>query len=74
LLVGGGDASVAEQMSHGVTVSQPSDTGGCATLISDTGSGRPLTGMAAGERRLWQKRPFLDAPGRVVLDDGQCTS
>ena len=40
LLVGGGDAGVAEQVSHGrVTVSQPSDTGGCATLISDTDSG-----------------------------------
>ena len=39
LLVGGGDAGVAEQMSHGVTVSQPSDSGGGATLISDTSSG-----------------------------------
>jgi hypothetical protein len=39
LLVGGGDADIAEQVSHGVTVSQPSDSGGCATLISDTGSG-----------------------------------
>jgi hypothetical protein len=40
LLVGGGDAGVAKQVSHRPTVSQPSDTGGCATLISDTGSGR----------------------------------
>jgi hypothetical protein len=39
LLVGGGDAGVAEQVSHGLTVAQPSDSGGCATLISDTGSG-----------------------------------
>jgi hypothetical protein len=47
LLVGGGDAGIAEQMSHGVTVSQPSDTGGCATLISDTSSGR----LRAASRR-----------------------
>jgi hypothetical protein len=39
VLVGGGDAGVAEQMSHELTVAQPSDSGGCATLISDTGSG-----------------------------------
>jgi hypothetical protein len=39
VLVGGGDASIAEQVSHGVTVSQPSDSNDCATLISDTGSG-----------------------------------
>jgi hypothetical protein len=32
LLVGGGDACVAEEMTHTGTVSQPSDTGGgCAT-------------------------------------------
>ena len=31
LLVGGGDAGIAEQMSHCVTVSQPSDSGGCVT-------------------------------------------
>jgi hypothetical protein len=37
LLVGGGDASVAEQMSHAPTVAQPCDSAGCATLISDTG-------------------------------------
>jgi hypothetical protein len=39
VLVGGGDTGIAEQMSHGVTVSQPSDSGGYATLISDTSSG-----------------------------------
>ena len=42
VLVGGGDAGIAELMSHAVTVSQPSDSGGCATLISDTGSGHLL--------------------------------
>jgi hypothetical protein len=31
LLVGGGDAGMAEQVTHGVTVSQPSDSNGCAT-------------------------------------------
>jgi hypothetical protein len=31
VLVGGGDPSVAEEMTHTGTVSQPSDTGGCAT-------------------------------------------
>ncbi|MDQ3929813.1 MAG: hypothetical protein M3328_11810, partial [Chloroflexota bacterium] len=48
LLVGGGDAGVAEQVSNGLTVSQPSDSGGCATLISDTGSGRLLRGLRRG--------------------------
>ena len=40
MLVGGGDAGVAEQVSHGVTVAEPCDSDGCATLISVTGSGR----------------------------------
>jgi hypothetical protein len=40
VLVGGGDAGIAEQVSHAPTVSQPSDTSDCATLISDTGSGQ----------------------------------
>jgi hypothetical protein len=44
LLVGGGDASVAEQMSHVETVAEPCDSSGCATLISDTGCGRVLSG------------------------------
>ena len=48
LLVGGGDAGIPEQMSHGVTVSQPSDSGGCATLISDTGSGHLQGGLGRG--------------------------
>jgi hypothetical protein len=48
LLVGGGDAGVAEQVSHARTVSQPSDTGGCATLISDTGSGRLPAALRRG--------------------------
>ena len=38
LLVGGGDPGIAKEMSHGATVSQPSDSSDCATLISDTGS------------------------------------
>jgi hypothetical protein len=38
LLVGGGDPGIAKEMSHGATVSQPSDTSDCTTLISDTGS------------------------------------
>jgi len=33
LLVGGGDAGVAEQMAHVSTVAEPCDSGGCATLI-----------------------------------------
>jgi len=33
---------VAEQMSHGGSVTQPNNWGGCATLISDTSSGRLL--------------------------------
>ena len=48
VLVGGGDAGIAEQVSHGLTVSQPSDTGGCAMLISDTGSGRLREGWRRG--------------------------
>jgi hypothetical protein len=48
LLVSGGDAGVAKQVSHAPTVSQPSDTGGCVTLISDTGSGRPPSGFWRG--------------------------
>jgi hypothetical protein len=54
LLVGGGDAGIAEQMSHAGTVSQPSDRGWCATLISDTGSGhrwRPWRQGSGGCRR-----------------------
>ena len=42
LLVGGGDAGIAKQMSHGGSVAEPYDRPGCATLISDTGSGRML--------------------------------
>jgi hypothetical protein len=34
VLVGGGDAGIAEQVSHALTVSQPSDTGGYATLMA----------------------------------------
>jgi hypothetical protein len=60
LLVGGGDTGIAEQMSHGVTVSQPSDSGGCPTLISDTSFWTPIAALAAGERCLSQKRPFED--------------
>jgi hypothetical protein len=41
VLVGGGDAGIAEQVSHGGSVAEPCDRGGCATLISDTSSGRP---------------------------------
>ena len=39
LLVGGGDAGIAKQMSHSRSVAEPYDRAGCATLISDTGSG-----------------------------------
>jgi hypothetical protein len=48
LLVGGGDAGIAEQMSHGRTVAEPCDSTGCATLISDTGSGRLLSTVRRG--------------------------
>jgi hypothetical protein len=34
VLVGGGDAGIAEQVSHALTISQPSDTGGYATLMA----------------------------------------
>jgi hypothetical protein len=40
LLPGGGDAGIAEQVSHALTVAEPCDRAGCATLISDTSSGR----------------------------------
>jgi hypothetical protein len=40
LLVGGGDAGIAEQMTHSRTVAEPCDRAGYATLISDTGFGR----------------------------------
>jgi hypothetical protein len=49
LLVGGGDAGIAKQVSHAGTVSQPSDRACCATLISDTSSGR-LQGPSPGGR------------------------
>ena len=39
LLVGGGDAGIAKQMSHSGSVAEPYDRPGCATLISDTSSG-----------------------------------
>jgi hypothetical protein len=48
LLVGSRDAGMAEQVSHGVTVSQPADTGGRATLISDTSFGRIVEGRKRG--------------------------
>jgi hypothetical protein len=38
--VGGGDVGVAERLSMRTTVTEPCDSAGCATLISDTGSGR----------------------------------
>jgi hypothetical protein len=40
LLVGDGDAGIAEQVTHGRSVAEPCDRAGRATLISDTGSGR----------------------------------
>jgi hypothetical protein len=36
----GSRAGVAEQVSHGGSVAEPCDRAGCATLISDTSSGR----------------------------------
>jgi hypothetical protein len=39
-----------------MTVAEPCDSGGCATLISDTGYGRTIRVLAAGERPLSQKR------------------
>jgi hypothetical protein len=38
VLVGGGDAGIAEQMTHGRSVAEPCDRAGCATLIPDTSS------------------------------------
>jgi hypothetical protein len=49
VLVGGGDASVAEQVSHPGSVTEPSDSRGCATLISDTDSGHLSGGLEGGE-------------------------
>jgi hypothetical protein len=50
LLVGGGDAGVAEQMSHAHDGRRTLDRPGCATLILDTGSGRvkPCCGRGRG--------------------------
>ena len=42
------------------SVSQPSDTGGCATLISDMGFWTPRRLSVAGEGRLSQQRSFLN--------------
>jgi hypothetical protein len=39
LLVGGGDAGIAEQVTHAESVAELCDRVGCATLISDTDSG-----------------------------------
>jgi hypothetical protein len=61
VLVGGGDAGIAEQVSHGGTVSQSSDSGGCVTLISDTGSGNRWGALVAGERWLSQKPAVSDS-------------
>jgi len=61
VLVGGGDAGVAEQMSHAGTVSQPSDSGGCATLISDMSSGRLSSGSWRGSGGCRRKRTFEDS-------------
>jgi hypothetical protein len=51
LLVGGGDAGVAERVSHPSTVAEPCDSHGCATLIVDTGSERLLSGSWGEEKR-----------------------
>jgi hypothetical protein len=40
LLVDDGDPSAAEQVTMPLTVAEPCDTAGYATLIADTGSGR----------------------------------
>ena len=40
LLVGGGDAGVAEEWPMPVTVAKPCDKVGCAALIADTSCGR----------------------------------
>jgi hypothetical protein len=64
LLVGGGDASIAEQVSHDVTVSQPSDSGGCATLISDTSSERCW-------RPLWRGSGVCRGNGGGLRGSGQ---
>ena len=48
LLVGGGDAGIAEQVSPAGSVTEPCDRAGCATLVSDTGSGRLLSTLRRG--------------------------
>ena len=48
LLVGGGDAGIAKQMTDGRSVAEPCDRAGCATLISHTSSGRLYGGWWRG--------------------------
>jgi hypothetical protein len=61
LLVGGGDAGIAEQMTHRGTVAEPCDSGGCATLIVDTGSERLLSGSWGGGGLSQKRGPFSTA-------------
>jgi hypothetical protein len=61
MLIGGGDAGVAQQVAHVATVAESYDSADCATLISDTGSGRVPGSRWRGEGRLSQNRPFLDS-------------
>jgi hypothetical protein len=56
LLVDDGDPSAAEQVTMPLTVAEPCDTAGYATLIADTGSGRLPVGRAAAERGVSQNR------------------
>jgi hypothetical protein len=48
LLVGGGDAGVAEQVTMPMTVAEPCDRSGCATLICGHGLWTPASGLVAG--------------------------
>jgi hypothetical protein len=60
LLVGGGDAGVAEQMAHAMTVAEPCDSADCATLISGMSSGRADPGLTVGQGGCRRNERFCD--------------
>jgi hypothetical protein len=58
LLVGGADASVAEQAFRAADVAEPCDTSGDATLVSDMGSGRWQRLLARAHDRCRRRTAF----------------
>src|ERR1044072_8260131 len=64
LLVGGGDAGVAEEGGHAPRVAQPCDISACGTLIADTACGRIYTVQRRGRGGRRRNERFRDSACR----------